>query len=95
MTFRICDNEGFQLTFENGWTVSVQFGPMHYCDNRKDFGIAEAIKNRGAKPAVSKTAEVAVINPAGDLIELTEHDTVKGWVSADEVAKLIHDTSLR
>lgn len=31
--FRITDNRGFHITFENGVTVSVQFGPGNYCDN--------------------------------------------------------------
>ncbi len=25
--FRITGKKGFHVTFENGWTVSVQFGP--------------------------------------------------------------------
>lgn len=25
---------GFSLTLANGWTVSVQFGPMNYCDKK-------------------------------------------------------------
>jgi hypothetical protein len=25
--FRINDNKGFSITFDNGYTVSVQFGP--------------------------------------------------------------------
>ena len=31
--FSISGNRGFQMTFENGYTVSVQFGPGNYCDN--------------------------------------------------------------
>ena len=29
---------GFQIDFENGWTVSVQFGIGNYCDNRYNEG---------------------------------------------------------
>lgn len=32
--FRITDRKGFQVTFENGWTVSVQFGYGNYCMNK-------------------------------------------------------------
>jgi hypothetical protein len=31
--FRITGNNGFHITFENGWTVSVQFGPGNYCSH--------------------------------------------------------------
>lgn len=30
---RICQSKGFHITFENGWTVSVQFGIGNYCEN--------------------------------------------------------------
>ena len=29
---------GFQIDFENGWTVSIQFGIGNYCDNRYNKG---------------------------------------------------------
>jgi len=31
--FRITDNRGFQVTFANGWTVSVQWGRYNYGDH--------------------------------------------------------------
>ena len=31
--FKAIKNKGFQVEFENGWTVSVQFGLYTYCDN--------------------------------------------------------------
>jgi len=31
--FEISDNKGFHMTFENGWTVSVQLGAGNYADN--------------------------------------------------------------
>jgi len=31
--FTITDGKGFHITFESGWTVSVQFGPENYSDN--------------------------------------------------------------
>ena len=41
--FKITRGTGFQMTFENGWTISVQFGYGNYCDNNRhpdgfDFG---------------------------------------------------------
>ena len=32
--FSIQGGQGFQITFENGYTVSVQFGQYHYCSNK-------------------------------------------------------------
>ena len=31
--FEVTTGKGFHVTFENGWTVSVQFGPGNFCDN--------------------------------------------------------------
>jgi len=31
--FRVVNNRGFQLTFENGITISVMFGGGCYCKN--------------------------------------------------------------
>ena len=50
--------KGFRMTFENGLTVSVQWGAGNYCDNHfpddMDFSCS--------KDAQSDTAEVAVIH---------------------------------
>jgi hypothetical protein len=32
--FKSTNNKGFQMTFENGWTISVQFGYGNYCSHR-------------------------------------------------------------
>ena len=32
--FKITAGRGFQITFANGWTVSVQWGTGNYCENR-------------------------------------------------------------
>ena len=52
----INNGSGFALEFENGWTASIQFGPMHYCANRDD-------KQRGAVKTTrsykSANAEIA------------------------------------
>ena len=31
--FKITEGKGFHITFANGYTVSVQFGPDNYCDH--------------------------------------------------------------
>ncbi len=78
---------GFTMIFENGNTISVQFGDFNYGSNR-DTGSKEQ----------ATTAEVAIWNKHGQWWEFrtgekpeedTEPNFVKGWCDADEVAKWI------
>ena len=70
--FRITGGKGFHITFENGWTVSVQFGPGNYCDNYgEDWDKPEKAAAKG-----SSTAEVAAWPPEGHLVQLPNHDDV-------------------
>ena len=86
---------GFHLTFDNNWTVSVQFGGGHYCDNYDkmwNFGMEKAAKGDSIS---SSTAEIAVwSNRISDsaLIWL-EDNTVRGYTTANEVAQVIHKVS--
>ena len=52
---------GFQMTFENGWTASVQFGQGNYCSTRVKYSDPLPDWNAPQKVDVwtSKTAEVA------------------------------------
>ena len=36
--FATTTNKGFQITFDNGWTASVQFGPGNYCEHHEAIG---------------------------------------------------------
>jgi len=67
---------GFQMTFENGNTISVQFGEGNYCANRRES------KN------YSKDAEIAIWNKDGENYKFDDRDVV-GWQTTDEVAKWI------
>lgn len=72
-------NAGFQMTFENGWTVSVQWGGGTYSDNHyTDFRTV----------IDSANAEVAAWDKFGNWHDFGE-DTVKGWQTPDEVARFI------
>ena len=87
--FKITRGTGFQMTFENGWTISVQFGYGNYCDNNRhpdgfDFG-----KNKDI--VQSYDAEIAMWNN-GTWYTFEDGDTVKGYCSADEVATWIEFT---
>ena len=81
--------KGFQITFENGLSASVQWGAGNYCDNHfpKDMDFSFA------KDAQSDTAEVAVIYK-GDLMEdidrflpdnCSSDGQVAGWLSPEDV----------
>lgn len=74
--------QGFYLKFENGWTVSVQFGYGSYCSNRDNQN----------PPQKSDTAEIAAWD-SNDVWYKFDGDEVKGYVTPDEVAEFLHDVS--
>jgi hypothetical protein len=82
--FKITKGSGFQMTFENGWTVSVQFSAMSYCDNRNSFFDYESDEVKKE----CKNAEIAAWDSSGTWYSF-ECDTVKGYCSTDEVADFI------
>jgi hypothetical protein len=87
--FWVTRGRGFQIRFENGYMISVQFGPGNYCDNYDmDIDDQNSIK---AGQQGSTTAEVAVINPNNILMELPNHDdTVTNRSTPTEVLELIN-----
>ena len=85
-------NKGFRMTFENGFAISVQWGPGNYCE-KKDEDFDKPEKERFWE---SCSAEIAVIDTNNNMQENSSvgmislgRDTVEGWVSADQVAKVI------
>lgn len=84
--FAITRGSGFQMTFENGVTISVQFGPPNYCARRStdDFNAPQK-----TTMWTSKDAEVAILLPDGTFYQIQEHDKVEGWQSTEDVAKWI------
>lgn len=89
--FETCDNKGFHITFENGWTISVQFGGGDYCDNY-DFPIG---KEREQHRMTSSTAEVAYWGPDKKMQTFESGDTVAGRWSPAQVLALMNDISQR
>jgi len=82
--FTITRGKGFRIQFNNGFALSVQWGPGNYCENQnKDFDAPEKVEFWE-----SLDAEIAVIDETGKFVSLGE-DTVKGWVTADKVAEVI------
>jgi len=72
----ITENKGFEITFANNYTISVQFGERNYCEGGRanDYGFTE-----------SKNAEVAILKPNGDF-QLLNGLEVVGWQTPTEVA---------
>lgn len=75
----INDNKGFQITFENGWTVSVQIGTMNYCDNRD----MESHDYETSQPCPN--AEVAAFKG-----ETFDHDGIEGWATPKQVLEFMN-----
>lgn len=81
--------KGFQMTFENGLTASVQWGAGNYCDNH----FPEDMDFSWSKDASSDTAEVAVMNSKGDFIDINQFlperfngcNLYAGYLSPEEV----------
>ncbi len=93
--FKIIEGRGFHITFKNGYTVSVQFGPNSYCDHYNssytDSNLYKYASDEECGKIGSTTADCAVI--VDDvLIETTlfDGDTVKGWMTPKEVLKLLN-----
>ena len=73
---------GFAMTFENGWTISVQWGPGNYC-NRQNSD--ENPFDGTFHDYISPTAEIAAWDKNGKWTQLSSHDDVKGWLSVNDV----------
>jgi len=82
-------NRGFKITFENGWTVSVQIGAGCYCANQDFKGDYNT-----SKP--SPNAEIAAFRDGGKdrFWHDFDNDTVKGWCKPDEILEFMNKISL-
>jgi len=87
--FKITSNHGFHITFENGYTVSVQFGPGNYCDN---YDRAIGREDEACGREGSFTAECAVWQGDGGLIRRDEWggDSVTNRSTPAEVLELLN-----
>ena len=88
--FASTNNKGFQMTFENGWTISVQFGHGNYCSNRNHPDGLHASKGVGYFSCPD--AEIAIWNSFGEYYDFG-NDDIKGYCSAEEVAEWISRVS--
>ena len=83
MSFKSQKSPGFQMTFKNGWTISVQWHTGAYCERK---GESYPWSSKDPNPATSKDAEIAAWDKDGNWYQF-EHDQVLGWQTTDEVAE--------
>ena len=80
----INEQKGFTLTFNNGWTISVQIGHMNYCAN-KNNGPFNKTWCTNSEPCIN--AEIAIWDSEDNWYAFDDPEQeVKGWVSTDDVA---------
>ena len=88
--FQITNHKGFRMGFENGFEISVQWGPGNYCE-RKDEDFDKPQEERFWE---SRTAEIAIFDSKDDSMITLGKDNVDGWLTSDKVAKVIIMVSL-
>lgn len=92
--FKSFRNKGFQLRFDNGYTVSVAFGYCNYCD-AQDYDKKWNAWRTEDDVHKSQTAEVAIIHPNGDFVDLHgNRSDVFGWRTTNDVAGIIAAVAL-
>ena len=92
--FRSAQNSGFQMFFQNGYTISVQYGPRNYCEKREsDYDAPITPAEWGVLRWESKDAEIAIWNSDKVWYVFEDGEEVKGWCSPDEVAEWIYKVS--
>ena len=79
-------NKGFTMTFQNGLTISVQFGTMNYCSRKS---IHASYRSEMHQDTVqSRTAEIAIWDETDTWFDFG-YDTVEGHCDTNEVARWI------
>jgi len=91
--FHTFAKKGFQVTFDNGFTVSVMFGTRNYCQHRDSHvEVGDTVKVWSDHN--SPDAEIAVIGPNGDFVTgfpgCPDCDQVRGWVDAEEMLQVMN-----
>jgi hypothetical protein len=77
-------NSGFQIDFDNGLTISVQFGGGAYCDNRNS-----SVDATTGNYDFCRNAEIAVFDSKGKFVPISEHDDAAGHVDINHVLDFI------
>ena len=100
--FRTNSNKGFFMEFENGFGISVQWGIMNYCSVKNLGEFKPKIEMNGNSRRFrnaweSNTAEIAVfkggVGTCNIMMDVGDNDQVIGWLTTDDVAKVIEIVS--
>ncbi len=92
--FVTTQNKGFGITFDNGFTISVQWGTENYCEHRNlDINFEDLPNPKEHNRWESRSAEIAVFDKDGEMVSVGERDAVIGWLTPNEVAKAIEIVS--
>jgi hypothetical protein len=92
MSFVATRNKGYAMTFDNGFTISVQWGTENYCE-KKNTTIHPTDPMKHTRWD-SLSAEIAVFerHSMGErMLSISSDgvDDVIGWLGTDDVAKVI------
>jgi hypothetical protein len=79
---------GFQMTFDNGLTISVMFRGGNYCEYKMERPTIAMANLETDGIHSSEDAEIAIWDEAGTWLYFGG-DTVQGYVTTNEVAKWI------
>ena len=81
-------NKGFAMTFDNNYTISVQWGTENYCE--KKHPTIHPTDPMEHKRWDSLSAEIAVFDNE-EMINISSDgvDAVIGWLGTEDVAKVI------
>jgi len=100
--FRANSNKGFFMAFDNGFGISVQWGTMNYCSANCSRNLFEEKEMQGNSNGFrnaweSTTAEIAVfkggVGKCNIMMSVGDNDQVIGWLTTDDVAKVIEIVS--
>ena len=83
-------NKGFNMTFENGISISVQWGVGNYCNRKNDGEFGLPMKDEFWE---ATSAEIMIRKSKEDKVDLGTGDMVAGWLSSDQVANCINACS--
>lgn len=89
--FKSTERQGFHITFENGLTVSVQWGAGNYCENHDnmDFSCTKDMESKDAEVAVwSNECWLNANNFLSDE-DVDWRDDVVGWLTPEQVVDLL------
>lgn len=82
---------GTHLHFDNGWTLSVQWGTGNYCDNRNFGGALNGAAAAGQHNfRKCPNAEILLFHLEREVTyALGEYDDVRGWITPTEVLAML------